>query len=136
VILVDTNVIVAATLTADVNHRAAAELLETTTERLLVPPTVIAEACYLLNEWGGPATETRFLRSFGGDGLELAELLPDDLGRMAELVEQYGDMPLGGTDASVVAIAERRDITHVATFDRRHFTVVRASHVDALTLLP
>lgn len=55
---------------------------------------------------------------------------------MAELVDIYGDLPLGTTDASVVAIAERRKLTEVATLDRRHFTVVRPAHVEMLTLLP
>jgi uncharacterized protein len=55
---------------------------------------------------------------------------------MADLVAQYADLGLGGTDAPVVAIAERSDIDRVAPFDRRHFSVVRPSHVDALTLLP
>ena len=55
---------------------------------------------------------------------------------MAELVVTYGDLPLGTTDASVIAIAERLKLTEVATLDRRHFTVVRPSNVDALTLLP
>lgn len=43
---------------------------------------------------------------------------------------------LGGTDASLVAVAERTKTVQVATFDRRHFTVVRPQHVEALTLLP
>lgn len=55
---------------------------------------------------------------------------------MAELVEQYADLPLGTTDASVIALAERLNITEVATLDRRHFTVVRPRHVEALILLP
>jgi len=55
---------------------------------------------------------------------------------MADLVLTYGDLPLGTTDASVVAIAERLKLTDVATLDRRHFTVVRPSHVNSLTLLP
>jgi len=42
----------------------------------------------------------------------------------------------GTTDASVAAIAERLRLTGVATLDRRHFTVVRPRHVDALSLLP
>ena len=46
-ILVDTNVLVAAANDRDGNHRSALELLETTAESLLVPPTVIAEVCYL-----------------------------------------------------------------------------------------
>ncbi len=39
-------------------------------------------------------------------------------------------------DASIVAIAERLGIRRIATFDRRHFTVVRPAHVETFTLLP
>ena len=56
--------------------------------------------------------------------------------RMAELVEQYADFPLGGTDASVIAIAERLGVTKVATLDRRHFGPIQPRHTDAFTLLP
>ena len=55
---------------------------------------------------------------------------------MAELVAQYRDLPLGSVDASVIAAAERRGITEVATLDRRHFNVVRPRHADAFHLLP
>jgi predicted nucleic acid-binding protein len=64
------------------------------------------------------------------------ELTASDYARSAELVVTYGDLPLGTTDASVIAIAERLKLTEVATLDRRHFTVVRPVHVDTLTLLP
>jgi uncharacterized protein len=55
---------------------------------------------------------------------------------MAELVEQYADFPLGGTDASLIAIAERLGVTKVATLDRRHFGSIQPGHTDAFTLLP
>lgn len=137
-ILVDTNVLVALGNTADRYHRAARELLETATDRLLVPATVIAEVCHLVGarDRGGAAAEARFLRSFSTGLLELADLTVADLARMAELVERYADLGLGGTDASLVALAERLGVMQVATFDRRHFTVVRPAHVPAFTLLP
>lgn len=137
-ILVDTNVLVALGNAADSHHRAARELLETAPGRLLVPATVIAEVCHLVGSRGrgGAAAEARFLRSFTTGLLELAELTTADLARMAELVERYADLGLGGTDASLVALAERRGIDRVATFDRRHFTVVRPAHIEAFTLLP
>lgn len=59
-----------------------------------------------------------------------------DIARMADLAERYADLRLGGTDASLIAIAERLGIDRIATFDRRHFTVVRPAHVEAFTLLP
>jgi len=43
---------------------------------------------------------------------------------MAELVEQYADFPLGTTDASVIALAERLDLREVATRPGR---IARAS---------
>lgn len=55
---------------------------------------------------------------------------------MSQFVEQYADLPLGTTDASVVAIAERMGIEEIATLDRRHFTVVRPRHLNAFVLLP
>ena len=64
------------------------------------------------------------------------ELTTADYARMAKLVVTYGDLPLGTTDASVVAIAERLKLSEVATLDRRHFTVVRPGHVNVLNLLP
>ena len=98
---------------------------------------MLAEVCYLLNEWGGPGAEVRFLRDLlRPGGLQLADLSTADVARMADLVERYADLRLGGTDASLVAIAERLRIDRIATFDRRHFTVVRPAHVAALTLLP
>lgn len=135
-ILVDTNVLVAAARTADTNHAAAARLLREVDERLLLSPLVVAETCYLLHELGGPAPEVRFLRSIAAGDFDLGVLGPIDAGRMAELAERYADLGLGGTDASVVALAERLGITAIATFDRRHFTVVRPAHVEAFDLLP
>ena len=61
---------------------------------------------------------------------------PADLERAAELVETYADLPLGGTDACVVALAEWLDVAEVATIDRRHFSIVRPRHVEAFTIVP
>ena len=54
----------------------------------------------------------------------------------AELIEHYADFPVGGTDASLIAIAERLGITRIATLDRRHFSAVKPTHCPAFTLVP
>ncbi|MCB1269277.1 MAG: VapC toxin family PIN domain ribonuclease, partial [Microthrixaceae bacterium] len=63
-------------------------------------------------------------------------LVQSDWVRIHQLVEDYRDLPLGGTDASVIALAERLDQSTVATLDHRHFGVVRPTHRDAFDLLP
>jgi hypothetical protein len=45
-------------------------------------------------------------------------------------------LPLGGTDASVIALAERIGAEIVITLDRRHFGTVRPRHREVLELLP
>ena len=64
------------------------------------------------------------------------DLIAEDIPRVIELVNTYRDFPLGTTDASVIALAERLAITEIATLDQRHFPNVRPRHTDYLTLLP
>lgn len=91
---------------------------------------------YLLQSRGGTGAEEAFLRSFVDGTLTYAGLETTDLARMAELVHTYRDFPLGATDASVIAVAERLGLDEVATLDHRHFRAVRTRHAGALTLLP
>jgi predicted nucleic acid-binding protein len=62
--------------------------------------------------------EAAFLRSVAEGDLTIENLTSADLVRVADLVETYVDLPLGGTDASVITIAERLNQTRVATLDR------------------
>ncbi len=104
--------------------------------RILIPSTVIAEVGYLLAREGGPGVESAFLTSLADGDFGSANLTPVDFQRMAALVEQYADLPLGTTDASLIALAERLEITEIATLGRRHFSVVRPRHVEAFDLVP
>lgn len=134
VAVVDTGPLYAAADLDDDDHAASLEALQRRDLELVVPALVVAEATYLVGRRLGAKAEAAFLR-----GLCQIEVEPprgDDWTRIAELVDEYGDLPLGGTDASVVALAERLDTATVITLDRRHFTVVRPSHRDALELLP
>ena len=134
--IVDTGVLLAAADQADPDHRSCASLLEDTDAELRASPLVVAEAAYLIGRQLGPAAEARFFRSISQGEIRVEVLTEADFVRIAELVEVYADMPLGGADASVVAIAERLGETVVATLDRRHFGVVRPSHAAALELVP
>lgn len=100
---------------------------------------MLAEACYLIDRFGGPDAEARFLDAVD-DGpsrrFRVIDLLDVDVRRMAALVHQYADRRLGGNDASIVAVAERLGITTVATVNRRDFDNVRPAHIAALNIVP
>jgi predicted nucleic acid-binding protein len=101
-----------------------------------VPVLVITEVTYLLATRLGPTAEVRFLGDLASGALTPLAVESIDLLRIAELVAKYADLPLGTVDASVVAAAERLGIRAVATFDRRHFGIVRPTHVEAFDLVP
>lgn len=97
---------------------------------------VLCEVCYLISERLGSMVEARFLATLADADLDVQAPLPDEWPRIAELVRQYRDLPLGGTDASIIALAERLKSDLVITLDRRHFAVVRPRHVPSLRILP
>jgi uncharacterized protein len=110
------------------------EALQRPDLELVIPALVVAEVTYLVGSRLGPKPEATFLRGLAQ--IEIESPSPDDWERIAELVDEYADLPLGGTDASVVALAERLDAGVVITLDRRHFPVVRPRHRETLELLP
>jgi hypothetical protein len=108
-------------------------------EVLLVPPTGLAEACYLIDRYPRPAAQAAIPDSAGiGDNnaFQLAGLVDSDLRRTAELVRGFADRHLGGTGASVIAVCERRAIVTAATVNLRDFANVRPRHVAALATVP
>lgn len=120
----------------DAHHEASRDLLEHYSGPILVPVLVITEVVYLLATRLGATAEVRFLGDLASGALAPLEVHPADWMRIAELVARYADMPLGTVDASVVAAGERLGIEAIATFDLRHFSVVRPIHRTAFTLLP
>lgn len=111
------------------------ELLETDEGPLIVPMLVITEVTYLLGTRLGADAEVRFLGDLAAGNLIPEPVLAGDWLRIAELVSRYRTLPLGTADASVVAAAERLGAARIATFDRRHFTVVQPAR-GSFDLLP
>jgi uncharacterized protein len=136
VLIVDAGPLYAAAATGDNNHRRCAELLANAEGPLLVPELVICEVGYLLSDRIGPHAELAFTRALAGGELTAEPVLYPEWERVAELVEQYQDLPLGIADASLVALAERYGAKEIASLDHRHLGVVCPKHTPRFTLLP
>jgi predicted nucleic acid-binding protein len=120
----------------DAWHARMREWLMRTAAALVVPMPVIQETALLVESRLGPAREAEFLRLAATGAFDIRPTDGDDLVRSADLVDAYADFPLGFVDASIVALAERLDVTAILTTDRRHFGVVRPAHCERLRLLP
>ncbi|MGA2211613.1 MAG: PIN domain-containing protein [Acidimicrobiales bacterium] len=135
-ILVDTGVLLSAVSSTDRHHQKSADLLAAHAGQLVTPAPVIAETAWLIESVVGPAAEAAFVTSAANGELGIEDLDANDYRRCAELIERYADLGLGLVDASVVAIAERLNLTVVATLNHRDFNVVRPKHCAAFELLP
>lgn len=135
-LIVDTGPLVALGDRRDPDHEACHELLSTESGPLLTIGLVIAEAAYLLERQVGTDGELALYGDIANGLFTVEPLTVADWQRVHELVDGYRDMPLGGTDAGVIALAESHRATRIATLDRRHFPVVRPTHCEAFTLLP
>jgi predicted nucleic acid-binding protein len=135
-LVVDAGPLYAAAARRDRNHQRSVEVLSSAARPLLVPALVVTEVAYLLGDRIGPHAELAFARSLQRGELLVEPVLDSDWSRIAELTDQYQDLPLGIVDASVIALAERRQLDTIATLDHRHFATVKPRHVDAFTLVP
>jgi predicted nucleic acid-binding protein len=133
VLVVDTSVLLAAADNADPDHDSCTKAIEGA-RPLVTTALVIAETAYLIGRQLGSAAEAAFFRAVAAGELQVETITPADARRIAELIETYADLGLGGTDASLIVAAERLKVTTIA--DRRHFAVVRPSHTTAFRLIP
>ena len=132
--VVDTGPLYAATDTSDVDHHRSLDILRRRDIQLIIPALVVTETTYLVGTRLGSKAEAVFLRSLKDFHVEAPT--SDDWPIIADFVNRYSDFPLGGADASVVALAVRLDTDTVITLDRRHFAAIRPPHCDAFRLLP
>lgn len=135
-LILDAGPLYAAAATQDNDHSRCVELLTRTPRPLLVPELVVTEVSYLLSDRIGPHAELAFARAIAAGELIVEAVLDPEWERIAELMEQYLDLPLGMADASLIALAERHGQKQIASLDHRHLGVVRPRHVPSFTLLP
>lgn len=134
--IVDTGIIYALADRKDAWHRKAVDFAAAFHGRLIVPSTVIPEACYLLNTYLGQTAERAFLGSLIDRQMAIEHFSENDLVRAVELITAYSDSNIGAVDASLAAIAERLKISSLLTTDRRHFSIIQPNHCKGFTLLP
>jgi len=132
--IVDSGPLYAAVDADDDDHLRCLDVLQSGGLDLVVPALLVAEATYLVRRRLGAATEAAFLRGLAAVEVEAPSV--DDWPHIAALVQQYGDFPLGGTDASVAVLAERLGTDLIVTLDRRHFAAIRMNNGRTFRLLP
>lgn len=102
----------------------------------LVPEVTLTEVAYMLRQRVGKRGVLHFAQQFIYSGMQAVSLTDDDFARIAEILQTYQSADFDFVDCAVMAIAERLNITHICTYDRRDFSIMRPSHCDYFVLLP
>ena len=125
-IIADTGFFLALFNANDDHHQRAITLLQRLNEPLITTQPVATETCYLLvARGGGIQQECQFLVDIAEAAFQLFELQSPHFQRMAELIEQYQDLPMDYADASLVVLAEYLNEERIVTTDRKDFAVYR-----------
>lgn len=135
-LVLDTGPLLAAIDRLDPDHAASLKLIGNTAEDLVVPAPILPELDYFARKKVGPAALEGILIDIRDGAFRVEDLTAGDYGRVLDLLRNYRDMRVGFVDAAVLSIVERLNEQKLATLDRRHFSVMRPRHVDALELLP
>ncbi|MCB9453846.1 MAG: PIN domain-containing protein [Anaerolineaceae bacterium] len=134
--LVDANFLIALAYPKDNNHAKAIQFASSTTLNLIVPDVVLPEVMYILRRVGGTTAALHFGRILIAQVAPLLALTLIDFERAVAIMRAYQDAELDFVDSCLTALAERLHITHICTFDRRDFSIIRPAHISYFELLP
>lgn len=125
-VIVDSGALYALFDRHDDHHKASLAWITASKQRtLLTNVCVLTEVTYLLHRQGLGEAVDPFLE-WTSTSLEVDRDTVDDLPRIRGIMAQYADLPADFTDASLVAMAERRSCFTVASVDR-DFTIYRGA---------
>ncbi len=130
--VVDSGPLLASVNRADPDHAACLELLRSPELDLVIPALCVAEVSHLLARGRDAELPARFLA--GLERFDVQAPYPEDWRRIGQLVRRQ--LGLGGTGASVIALAERLGTDLLLTLDRRRFAELRSRAGKPFRLLP
>jgi predicted nucleic acid-binding protein len=125
VIIADTGAIVALVDADDRHHGPLRRLFESEPDSWLLPWAILPEVDYLLAEHVGTRAQERFASDLASGAWVIEWGDPRDVVRGEEIARRHRALRLGLVDTVVMATAERRGASAIATTDLRHFGVVK-----------
>ena len=133
-VIMDTGIIYALSDKQDAWHKRSVDFVRGFDGKLIIPSSVIPEACYLLNRYLGQSAEKKFISSLAKREITIEHFNISDLTRCIELLGDYECLNIGFVDASLIDISERLKISKILTTDRRHFSIIKPNHCNSFYL--
>lgn len=133
--IADTGFVVAILSKRDQYHSKAVPVYQQA-HQIYLPQTTLTEVAYLLAQEGGSIAVSVFLAQLPSSKIKVIPLQDEDLAKTAVILKQYANSRIDFVDATVMAVAERYELTTVLTLDQRDFRLYRPSHCSHFEILP
>ncbi len=133
--IIDAGPLIAFLSRDDRYHSQCAALLRSMNCAFYTTLPVLTEAMYFLGRNGGLHAQNALWKMLLRGDLLLHHPSPQELLRMAELMEKYSDHPMDFADASLVALAETLSLKRIFTLDYNDFSAYRMRGNHAFTLI-
>jgi predicted nucleic acid-binding protein len=117
------------------SHHACVEALKELSGPLLTAWPVFTEAMHLLRPAGGWRAQEKLWEMHQRQLLTLVDLPSSAVERARNLMSKYSDVPMSLADATLVALAELRNIRRIFTLDS-DFILYRFRGRSAFQLIP
>jgi hypothetical protein len=131
--LVDAGPLVAMIDAGEPDHDRCVSALGKIRLPLLTTWPVLTEAMHLVGRAGGWEAQKALWRIVLNEDLEVTSSPPEV--RIAKLMERYADRPMDLADASLVALAEERNLKRIFTLDS-DFEIYRLNGRSRFELVP
>jgi predicted nucleic acid-binding protein len=135
VTLTDAGPLIALIDAGEPDHDRCRNALERLELPLVTTWPAFTEAIYLLGQAAGWAAQAALWKMVQRDVLTLADLDRELMLRCVQLMERCRDHPMDLADATLVALAEARDLRTIFTLDD-HFRSYRLSTRSYLDVVP
>jgi uncharacterized protein len=122
-IVVDAGPLIALFDRDDRHHHRAVEFIRNCRSGLVTNLPVLTEATFLLRF---SVCAQRDLLAWAHSSLEIDQNTSSDLPKIIALLDKYSDLPVDFADVSIVALAERLNVSRVASVDQ-DFAIYRPS---------
>jgi len=117
------------------SHHPCVEALKELSGPLLTTWPVFTEAMHLLRPAGGWRAQEKLWAMHQRNALTVVDLPGSAVERARNLMAKYSDVPMSLADATLVSLAEMRNIRRIFTLDS-DFTVYRFRGRSSFKLIP
>jgi uncharacterized protein len=131
-ILVDSGPLIALFDSSDRHHQKSVEFVKSNKFILVTTIASITETLHLLNF--NRNAQLDFIEWIKRGGVEICNIEHSDFARIKELTEKYRDLPMDFADSCLVLLAEKLEISSIATIDR-DFSVYRINGKKRFTTI-